>query len=113
MYVQELGLQIKKSVKHHCTIHYRKLTDCLECKQIVSGVINAENSIRLWRLKCGQFMALLDESDVSRVTSMVFKSAGLLTIGLCNVTVTTVLFCSAKTISGLARVALTRVAYLV
>ena len=60
MYVQELGLQ-KKSVKHYFTIHYQKLNDCLECKQIVSGCINAENFIRPRRLKCGQFKALFGE----------------------------------------------------
>jgi len=33
----------------------------MECKQIMSGVINVENVIRPHRLKCGQFKALLDE----------------------------------------------------
>jgi len=61
MYLQELGLQKKKSIKPYCTIHYQTLTDCMECKQIMSGVINVENVIRPHRLKCGQFKALLDE----------------------------------------------------
>jgi hypothetical protein len=60
MYVWQLDRQ-KKSLKHYCTIHYQKLTGhSLEFKQIVSGVISAENFMPLG-LKCGQFKALLDE----------------------------------------------------